>query len=343
MADKYAIISNGYVVNIVMAEPEFAALQGWVLAGSLKIGDPYSGGGPPPPPAPPPPAPEGGSGPGITVNVDTSGDAGLKYPELQFLIQRFAAAVSIAGAIRIGGIRRYEYESTQSNSGAGHHVSGLDWYVHKGSGNANMVIAHEAKVDVESTATLSLVVAAEAQISSNAGAIANAYGHRSRITGNAGTITNYTGYRPDVGGNSGTLNNIIGYEFPDLSALASSARTAFVNRDPGAPILSAAPIVDQSLTYASPSATAFTVNVPAKKQILLMTPSADYAAGTINFPPKAGVVDGQMLEITTSKAVTAVTWGANGAAFVLGGPLGLTALQTVRFRYFAALDWWVRV
>ena len=281
--------------------------------------------------------------PGITINTDASGDAGLKYPELQFLIQKFAAAVSIAGAIRIGGIRRYEYESAQSNSGAGHHVAGLDWYVHKGDGNPNMAFAHEAKVDVEVASSLSLVVAAEAQISSNAGTIAAAYGHRSRITGNAGTIASYTGYRPDVGGNSGTLGAMIGYEFPDLQALAGTERTAFVNRDPGAAILSAGPIIDQSLTYAAPSATGFTVGVPEKRQVLLLTPAADYAAGTINFPPKASLADGQTMEITTSKAVTAVTWGANGAAFVLGGPAGLTALQTVRFRYFAALDWWVRV
>lgn len=278
---------------------------------------------------------------GYATHTDTAGTAGIVWPALQFLVQRFTAAVSIAGAIRFAGIRRYEFESNQSNSGAGHHVAGVDWYVHKGSGNPNMAFAHEAKVDIEASATLSVVAVAEAQISSNAGTIANAYGHRSRITSNAGTITNYTGYRPDVGGNSGTLTNVIGYEFPDLSALSSSARTAFVNRDPGAPILSAAPIVDQSLTYASPSATAFTVNVPEKKQILLMTPSADYAAGTINFPPKAGVVDGQMLEITTSKAVTAVTWGANGAAWVLNGPAALAAGSTVRFRYFAAIDWWV--
>ena len=280
---------------------------------------------------------------GYATHTDTAGTAGIVWPALQFLVQKFAAAVSIAGAIRFAGVRRYEFESAQSNSGAGHHVAGMDWYVHKGAGNPNMAFAHEAKIDVEVLATLSLAVAGEAQISSNAGTINAAYGHRSRVTGNAGTIGAFTGYRADVTGSSGTLGTVIGYEFPDLSALAATARSAFVNRDPGAPILSAAPIIDQSLTYAAPSASGFTVNVPEKRQVLLLTPNAAYAAGTINFPPKATVSDGQTLEITTSQAVSAVTWGANGAAWVLNGPAALAAGSTVRFRYFAALDWWVRV
>ena len=280
---------------------------------------------------------------GYATHTDTAGTAGIVWPALQFLVQKFTAAASIAGAIRFAGIRRYEFESAQSNSGAGHHVAGMDWYVHKGSGNPNVVMAHEAKMDIETAATVSVAVGAESQLSSNAGTVTNLYGHRSRIAGNAGTIGAFTGYRADVTSNSGTLGTVIGYEFPDLSALAATARSAFVNRDPGAPILSAAPIIDQSLTYAAPSATGFTVTIPDKRQMLLLTPAAAYAAGTINFPAKSGAADGQFVEITTSQAVTAVTWGANGASYVLYGPAGLAAGQTVRFRYFAALDWWVFV
>lgn len=280
---------------------------------------------------------------GYATHTDTAGDSGVTWPALQFLVQKFAAAVSIAGAIRFAGIRRYEFDSSQNNSGGGHHVGGLDWYVHKGSGNPNIAIGHEAKVDVETAATISVVAATESQVSSNAGTIENLYGHRAQITGNAGTIGTFVGYRLDVTSSSGTLGEVIGLEFPDLSAFSATQRSTLVNRDPGAPILSAAPIIDQSLTYAAPSATGFTVTIPDKRQMLLLTPAAAYAAGTINFPAKSGVADGQFVEITTSQAVTAVTWGANGASYVLYGPAGLAAGQTVRFRYFAALDWWVFV
>ena len=280
---------------------------------------------------------------GYATHTDTAGDSGITWPALQFLVQKFTAAVSIAGAIRFAGIRRYEFDSSQNNSGSGHHVGGMDWYVHKGSGNPNIAIGHEAKVDIETAATISVVAATESQVSSNAGTIGNLYGHRAQITGNAGTIGTFVGYRPDVISSSGTLGEVIGLEFPDLSAFSATQRSTLVNRDPGAPILSAAPIIDQSLTYAAPSATGFTVTVPDKRQMLLLTPAAAYAAGTINFPAKSGVADGQFMEITTSQAVTAVTWGANGASYVLYGPAGLAAGQTVRFRYFAALDWWVFV
>lgn len=230
-------------------------------------------------------------------------------------------------AITIGATHRTNYTASYSVSGLGHIVPCLNWFAHQTTATLALAIPTESKLDNETTGTITTAILHEAQIASNLGTITTAYAHRAQVSAN-----------------SGTIGTFVGYYMPDLSAVSGiTAKYCLNNRDPDAPIWSYGPIVDQSIYYASPNATGFTVTVTAHKQIALLTPAAGYAAGTINFPPKAGVLDGQTLELTTSQAVTAVTWGANGAAFVLNGPAGLTAGQTVRFRYFGAIDWWVRI
>jgi hypothetical protein len=58
---KYAIIENGTVSNIVVATQDFASEQGWVLGETARIGDTWDGttftSPPAPEPAPPPPPP----------------------------------------------------------------------------------------------------------------------------------------------------------------------------------------------------------------------------------------------------------------------------------------------
>lgn len=59
MNNRYAIIENGLVVNVVVAEPEYASAQGWVECpeagpGWLYDGQTFTA---PPPPSAPEPAP----------------------------------------------------------------------------------------------------------------------------------------------------------------------------------------------------------------------------------------------------------------------------------------------
>jgi len=58
-AMRYAIIENGVVVNVAVADAEFAAAQGWVFCpDTVQIRDTYDGQMfTPAPPAPPPPPP----------------------------------------------------------------------------------------------------------------------------------------------------------------------------------------------------------------------------------------------------------------------------------------------
>jgi hypothetical protein len=283
-------------------------------------------------------------GGGLVENTDTTFSSGITYPTISFEIQRFLPSEVPSQSIRFTSIRRYEYESAFSNSGIGHCVAGLDWYAHQGAGNPHLAYAHESKIDNETTATITTAVGSESQLSSNAGTITNLLGFNSRITGNAGTVDSFVGYSVGITSNSGTINSITGYEFADLGPIAPGAtRAAIINRDPGAPILSAGPVIDQSITYASPAVEGFSTTVPSGKQVMLMTPAAAYSAGTINMAVKTSVHDGQTIEITSTQSVGAVTWGANGATFVYGGPASIAAGQTIRFRYFLVLDWWIRI
>jgi len=56
---RAAIIENGVVVNIAVADPDFAAEQGWIVSDVAQIGDLWDGGTFTSPPAPEPaPAPQ---------------------------------------------------------------------------------------------------------------------------------------------------------------------------------------------------------------------------------------------------------------------------------------------
>ncbi len=102
--------------------------------------------------------------------------------------------------------------------------------------------------------------------------------------------------------------------------------------------------VDLTHQYAAPSATGFTVTLTDNSQSkwLILTPDADYAAGTIVFPSVANAVDDQDILITTTKAVNTLTLNGNGST-VVGGPTNLNANTSVRFRYDTVLDRWYAV
>lgn len=56
--NNYAIIENGIVVNVAMADPEYADAQGWVAAQGAGIGWAWDGETFTAPPAPPEPVPQ---------------------------------------------------------------------------------------------------------------------------------------------------------------------------------------------------------------------------------------------------------------------------------------------
>ena len=96
--------------------------------------------------------------------------------------------------------------------------------------------------------------------------------------------------------------------------------------------------------YAAPAATGFSVQVQGTGLSiwLVLTPIAGYAAGTLVFPPVAGVLDKQEIIVNSTQAITALTINANGATIV-GAPTTLTAGGFFRFRFDGVTDTWYRV
>ena len=98
--------------------------------------------------------------------------------------------------------------------------------------------------------------------------------------------------------------------------------------------------------YEAPNATGFTLTVSPTVTggdvWLRITPTAGFAAGTINLPAKAGSVDNQEILVTCNQAVTALTINGNGST-VEGAPTTLAANAFFRLRYEAVFHVWVRV
>lgn len=99
--------------------------------------------------------------------------------------------------------------------------------------------------------------------------------------------------------------------------------------------------------YFAPNATGFSVTaaptVNGASLYLLMTPTADFAAGTITLPLLANCVDGQEVLVSSTHAVTALTVAGNGAVAVNGAPTTLAANGFVRLRYDGVSQSWYRI
>lgn len=99
--------------------------------------------------------------------------------------------------------------------------------------------------------------------------------------------------------------------------------------------------------YFAPSATGFSVTVApttaGNNVHLLMTPVADYAAGTVTLPAVATCVDKQEVLISSTHAVTTLTISGNGATAVNGAPTTLSANGFARLKYDAVNTSWYRI
>lgn len=90
---------------------------------------------------------------------------------------------------------------------------------------------------------------------------------------------------------------------------------------------------------AQPSATGFSVSVPANTGVLLLDPAAAYANGTIVFPTAPN--NRQRIEVCSTQDVTAVTWTSSYT--IKNTPAGLTAGQGVAWMFRSASNAWYRL
>ena len=98
--------------------------------------------------------------------------------------------------------------------------------------------------------------------------------------------------------------------------------------------------------YSAPAATGFSVTIApvtsGASVLLLLTPAAGYAAGTITLPAVALCQDGQQVRVSCTQAVATLTTAGNGAT-VNGAPTALTANSFFTLRFNGVLAAWYRV
>ena len=95
---------------------------------------------------------------------------------------------------------------------------------------------------------------------------------------------------------------------------------------------------------ASPAASGFVIALGETSDHvwLLVFPAAGYASGTITLPSAAGCADGQEIRVNCSRAITALSIDANGAA-TSGAPASLGADDWFALRFDLATLTWFRV
>lgn len=100
--------------------------------------------------------------------------------------------------------------------------------------------------------------------------------------------------------------------------------------------------------YYSPQATDFSITIGADIDAgsdihLILTPGADYAAGTFILPISSSLVDKQTIIVNSIKAVTAVSFDNNGASNIMGHPTTLAANGYFTLKYDMTMQTWYRI
>lgn len=95
--------------------------------------------------------------------------------------------------------------------------------------------------------------------------------------------------------------------------------------------------------YESPSASGFSILAavakPGQNIFLLLTPTGDFAAGTITLPNVAMCIDGQQFICCSTHAITALTVAGNGST-VISAPTAMVANQAFALRWDKASASW---
>lgn len=103
-----------------------------------------------------------------------------------------------------------------------------------------------------------------------------------------------------------------------------------------------------STQYSAPNATGFSVALTDGKDDntnihLILTPTNDFASGTLVLPTPTSLVDKQEVLVNCSRQVATLTVDINGAQAIFGAPTVLAADSFFRLKYDAAVQTWYRV
>ena len=89
----------------------------------------------------------------------------------------------------------------------------------------------------------------------------------------------------------------------------------------------------QNYSYLVP-VTSFSTTIPSYTNTLILNPASTLAAGTVIMP--AALFDGQLLAITSSQTITALTLAAQAGQTIVGTATTITSTTPIKFIYRAA-------
>ncbi len=243
-------------------------------------------------------------------------------------------------AIRFAKIDSMTYNTSASNSGAGHVGGHLARIIRTGTGDPGLMLASEDKIENNATGTVSLAKGREIQLAANVGTITFYAGLTSQILANSGTVTTAVLHDADVASNTGTITTLIDFWSRDVSSISGiTAKYGFRQDDPAKLNVSATSWIDQSTQYATPT-NGGTTNISANVAWLILQHGATIASHTIAFPAAPTIPHGYVFEITTTQEITALTLTCSGSTFIVwSNGTTLNSGQNLRFRWDAANGW----
>lgn len=249
-------------------------------------------------------------------------------------------------AIFLGRFSQAVYAAAANITGGGHIIGSLgNAIVMATAGNVPQVIGNESRVDVYAgyVKTIGEIKAQLALLSLAGGTHPLAVMFKGEAAIQAGvTLAELRGHDVQLIAQLGTVGKLTGYHFPDFTGVSSiSVRTAFEGKDPAAPILNAAPICEQSWSYATPSS-GQNVAIPALVNDFQLIGGSRLASLTLTFPAPANTPDGMMLTVGSQMAITALTLAPNGST-ILNGTTTVPAGGVVRYKFYGkGLNYWVK-
>ena len=251
--------------------------------------------------------------------------------------------------IAIAGRRQLTYNTSQPLTGAGHVVGGIDWLVVSGTGNVNLGIAHEAKVEVTNAGNVSTAInGIDCQLATQSGTLTVYRGVSNQILANAGVTTNAFMFDAEVpNAIAGTIGTYIGFYQGNLTAnnpIGTKITTegyAYKNEDPNLLTHTVGPLIDNSVSIPAAPITGFALTVPNRVDYWLIFPAATLATGTITMP--AVPLDGQELTLWSSQIVTTLTLSFNGKGNFGTMPATMAANTPYRFKFLLALNAWMKM
>ena len=92
--------------------------------------------------------------------------------------------------------------------------------------------------------------------------------------------------------------------------------------------------------------TGFNIAVPspvAEQQWMVLQPAGVLASGTITLPLNTQTPDGTEILVTTTQAITAFSFGINGATAIYGAPTTLAGGAAVRLRFYQSTNSWYNI